>query len=107
MQKPVNGTLNRLIFFDNLRLLLVLCVVFQHASNAYNSRLIWWPVADETISNLAEWVNAFIDAFAMPLLFYIAGYFAVPTMHKKGAVFFLKGKLKRLGAPWLICILTI
>jgi glucan biosynthesis protein C len=107
MKIPANGTENRLIFFDNLRLLLVLCVVFQHSSNAYNSRLIWWPVADGTISSLAEWLNAFIDAFAMPLLFYIAGYFAVPTMNKKGAVSFLKGKLKRLGGPWLICILTI
>ena len=107
MKISQKSTANRLIFFDNLRLLLVICVVFQHSSNAYNSRLIWWPVADETFSSLAEWVNAFIDAFAMPLLFYIAGYFAVPTMHKKGAVFFLKGKLKRLGAPWLICILTI
>jgi glucan biosynthesis protein C len=107
MKPPANATENRLIFFDNLRFLLVLCVVIQHSSNAYNSRLIWWPVADETISSLAEWVNAFIDAFAMPFLFYIAGYFAVPTMNKKGAAAFLRGKLKRLGAPWLICILTI
>ena len=107
MPKPVKGTANRLTFFDNLRLLLVVCVVFQHASNAYSTRLIWWPVADGTVSSLAEWLNAFIDAFAMPLLFYIAGYFAVPTMNKKGVVSFLKGKLKRLGAPWLICILTI
>jgi hypothetical protein len=43
----------------------------------------------------------------MPLLFYVAGYFAVPTIRKKGVAAFLKGKLKRLGIPWLVCILTI
>ncbi|UCF90433.1 MAG: acyltransferase family protein [Desulfobacterales bacterium] len=85
---------------------MVLCVVLQHSSNAY-SGLLWWPVADNNPSLLVEWVGAFIDAFAMPLLFYIAGYFAVLTINKKGVAAFLKGKLKRLGIPWLICIFTI
>ena len=106
MNIPANGTENRMIFFDNLRFLLVLCVVLQHSSNAY-SNLVWWPVADDNTSIFVEWLRAFIDAFAMPLLFYIAGYFAVPAINKKGVATFLKGKLKRLGIPWLICILTI
>jgi glucan biosynthesis protein C len=106
MNIPANGTENRVIFFDNLRFLLVLCVVLQHSSNAY-SNLVWWPVADDNTSIFVEWLRAFIDAFAMPLLFYIAGYFAVPAINKKGVATFLKGKLKRLGIPWLICILTI
>lgn len=106
MNIPANGTENRVIFFDNLRFLLVLCVVLQHSSNAY-SNVLWWPVADDNTSIFVEWLRAFIDAFAMPLLFYIAGYFAVPAINKKGVATFLKGKLKRLGIPWLICILTI
>jgi hypothetical protein len=97
---------NRVIFFDNLRFFLVLCVVLQHSSNAYTN-LTWWPVADNATSVIAGWLRSFIDAFAMPLLFYIAGYFAVPTITKKGVAAFLKGKLKRLGIPWAICILTI
>ena len=106
MNIPANGTENRVIYFDNLRFLLVLCVVLQHSSNAY-SNLVWWPVADDNTSIFVEWLRAFIDAFAMPLLFYIAGYFAVPAINKKGVATFLKGKLKRLGIPCLICILTI
>ena len=106
MLNPATGTENRLIFFDNLRFWVVLCVVFQHSSNAYNG-LAWWPVADDAASTIAEWVNAFIDAFAMPFLFYIAGYFALPALRKNGVCPFLKGKLKRLGIPWLVCILTI
>ena len=106
MHVPAYGTENRAIFFDNLRFLLVIFVVLEHSSNAYRN-LIWWPVADDSTSIFAEYLGAFTDAFAMPLLFFIAGYFAVPVIHKKGVGGFLKGKLKRLGIPWLICILTI
>ena len=77
-----NNPENRVIFFDNLRFFLVLCVVLQHSSNAYNN-LIWWPVSDNDSSVIAEWLSAFFDAFAMPLLFYVSGYFAIPTIQKK------------------------
>jgi fucose 4-O-acetylase-like acetyltransferase len=80
--------------------------VLEHSSNAFRN-LIWWPVADGNTSIIAEWLGAFTDAFAMPLLFFIAGYFAVPVIRKKGVAAFLKGKLRRLGIPWLICILAI
>ena len=106
MTSAKSPAVNRVIFFDNLRFFLVLCVVLQHSSNAY-SNLTWWPVADNDTSTIVDWLRAFIDAFAMPLLFYIAGYFALPTIQKKGVALFLKGKLKRLGIPWLICIVTI
>jgi glucans biosynthesis protein C len=97
---------NRIIFFDNLRLLFVVFVILEHSSNAYTN-IIWWPVADKSTSIIAGWLSAFSDACSMPLLFYIAGYFALPTIEKKGVWFFLTGKLKRLGIPWLVCILVI
>jgi len=106
MNLPANSPENRLVFFDNLRFLIVLFVVLQHSGNAY-SNLEWWPVVDNKTSMAVKWLNAFIDAFAMPVLFYIAGFFAVPVIKKKGPAAFLKGKLKRLGIPWLICIFTI
>jgi glucan biosynthesis protein C len=43
----------------------------------------------------------------MPILFYIAGYFSLPTLRKGGPAPFVKGKFKRLGIPWLVCILTV
>ena len=96
----------RVIFLDNLRSLFVLFVIAEHASHAYDN-LTWWPVADKNTSIIAEWVSAFSDAFAMPLLFYIAGYFALPSIRRRGSASFLKGKLRRLGVPWLLCILTV
>jgi len=106
MSGSIIKTENRVIFFDNLRSLFVLFVILEHSSNAYKN-LIWWPVADKNTSIIAGWVSAFSDAFAMPLLFYIAGYFAIPTIKKRSTSSFVKGKLKRLGIPWLLCILTI
>lgn len=97
---------NRLLFLDNLRYFLVLCVVMEHAGNAYVN-LTWWPVADKSVSLVVQFFSALFDAFNMPLLFYIAGYFAIPTIRKKGTADFLKGKLRRLGIPWLVCIITI
>jgi glucan biosynthesis protein C len=96
----------RLIFFDNLRYLFVLFVVVEHSAHAWDG-LDWWAVAEPGISLLAAWLAAFSDVFAMPLLFYIAGYFALPNLQKKGLAGFVVGKLKRLGIPWLICILVV
>lgn len=95
---------SRFTSFDNLRWLFVL--ILEHSSNAYTN-VIWWPVADKNTSIIAGWISVFSDAFAMTLLFYIARYFAIPSIEKKGALSFLKGKLRRLGIPWLVCILTI
>ena len=106
MNIPGTKAEKRVIFFDNLRWLLVLFVILEHSSNAYTN-VIWWPVSDKDTSIIAGWISSFSDAIAMPLLFYIAGYFAIPTIKKRGALPFLKGKLKRLGIPWLVCILTI
>ena len=103
-----NATDNRVIFLDNLRYFSVLCVIILHATPAYMiGTMAWWPVIDPDNTLIASMLATFFDAFAMPLLFYIAGFFAVPTIQKKGIVLFLKGKLTRLGIPWIICILTI
>jgi glucans biosynthesis protein C len=43
----------------------------------------------------------------MPVFFFVAGYFAPPSLRRQGAWGFLKGKLRRLGVPWLVAILVI
>ena len=100
-------TENRVIFFDNLRYFLVICVVLQHAANAYNT-LDWWPVADQDTSMIVGWLSAWFDTFTMPLIFYIAGYFALATMQKKDMTSFLKGKLRRMeqGAPLFVLFVS-
>lgn len=103
-----NATEDRIISLDNLRYFSVLCVIILHATPAYIiGTSAWWPVIDPDRTLTASILATFFDAFAMPLLFYIAGFFAIPTIQRKGIALFLKGKLSRLGIPWIICILTI
>ena len=52
-------------------------------------------------------VTGFFDGFLMPSLFFISGYFAIPSIRKKTISRFIKGKLRRLGIPWLVCTLFI
>ena len=104
--KPVQPNLgDRATFFDNLRYLFVCGVVLQHASMAYLYSS-WWPVADEP-SIFVGFFTGFFDGFLMPSLFFISGYFAIPSIRKKTISQFIKGKLRRLGIPWLVCSLYI
>ncbi len=96
---------SRLSFFDNLRTLFVFAVVLQHAGMAYIWS-DWWPVTDNS-SIIVACIVAFFDAFLMPSLFYIAGFFAVYSIQGKSIPQFLQGKVKRLMVPWLICILFV
>ena len=95
----------RFVFFDNLRFLFVVGVVLQHAGMAY-SWSDWWPVTDNSSIIVAVLVGLF-DGFLMPSLFFISGYFAIPSIYKRSIASFIKGKFKRLGIPWLICTLFI
>lgn len=95
---------NRISVFDNLRFLFVFGVVIQHASMAYFSD--WWPVIDDP-SLLVGAITGLFDGFLMPSLFFISGYFAIPSMQKKSMSQFIAGKLRRLGIPWLVCTLFI
>jgi len=104
--KPVQSYLgDRATFFDNLRYLFVFGVVLQHASMAYNYSN-WWPVADES-SMVVGVFTGFLDGFLMPSLFFISGYFAIPSIRKRTISQFIRGKLRRLGIPWLVCTLFI
>ncbi len=105
MKQMKNEVLSRVIFFDNLRLFFVICVVLQHAGNAYIG-LDWWPVNNGT-SVIVQSLIALFDAFLMPSLFYVAGYFAVPSIEKKQVLAFITGKFRRLGIPWLVLLMTV
>jgi hypothetical protein len=48
-----------------------------------------------------------LDVFLMLILFFIAGYFALPSLQKKGVKQFVKCKLKRLGFPLIIGMLFV
>ena len=97
---------DRVIFLDNIRYLMVLLVVVLHSALGYTNNASWWTVNDEN-SIFIDYLLGVLDVFLMPTLFFIAGYFALPSLQQKGKWLFIKVKLKRLGIPWLLGIFLL
>ncbi|HSR29008.1 MAG TPA: acyltransferase family protein [Anaerolineae bacterium] len=100
-------TSNRLIFLDNLRSLMVLLVLVFHSGASYGTMVAFWPFHEADPSELLDHLMPLFDVFMMSILFFIAGYFALPSLEKEGGNRFLKSKLKRLGVPWLVGIVLV
>ncbi len=84
---------------DALRLAGVLAVVVQHAAVAYSAHVPWWYVRDPVKSALADLILLVCDGATMPLLFAVAGYFALPSLGRRGLAGFLAGRARRLLVP--------
>ena len=80
---------NRLIFFDNLRYLMVLLVLVFHSGASYGSMVAFWPYHDPNPSELIDHIMPLFDVFMMSILFFIAGYFCLPSWQKRGGRRFL------------------
>jgi len=106
MQMVQKESADRVIFLDNIRYLMVLLVVMLHSANGYSNYTTWWTVNDDN-SVFVDYLLGFLDVFLMPTLFFIAGYFALPSLQQKGKWHFIKNKLKRLGIPWLLGIFLL
>jgi glucan biosynthesis protein C len=102
----INNT-NRFVFLDNLRTLMVLLVLIFHSGASYGSAVDFWPFHEENPSKIIDLFMFLLDMFMMAILFFIAGYFAMPSLQKRGVGDFLRDKLKRLGLPWLIVTILV
>lgn len=96
-------TLDRVFYLDNIRYFLVLLVVVLHAACAYSNHLPYWAVNDDN-SKFFDGTVRFLGVFLMPGLFFISGYFTLPSFRKQNYETwgFIRKKLFRLGIPWLI-----
>ena len=101
------ATASRVIFLDNLRTLMVLLVVVLHAAGAYSKYTSWWYVDDANAAPF-DVLLMVLDIFAMPVLFFIAGYFALPSLARRQCAWrFTLGKLRRLGLPLLVGVFLV
>jgi fucose 4-O-acetylase-like acetyltransferase len=92
----------RIVFLDNTRFLMVFCVVLTHTAAAYTHSLSWWYVRNAHTSLFFDVLGFVFDIFQMPVLFFIAGYFALPSLHGRGVGGFLTAKFKRLGILFVL-----
>ena len=94
---------NRIYFLDNLRAFVIVLVVVLHGSISYMAYApSWWYVLDSQNSLFFTILVLLIDVPIMLIMFFIAGYFAMPSVVKRSSGKFVKDKFIRVGAPWLV-----
>jgi peptidoglycan/LPS O-acetylase OafA/YrhL len=95
-------------YLDNLRSFVVLVVVVFHAAMAFMVYCpSWWPVIDPQQNLFFLMLVVLTDIPIMPVLFMVAGYFAIASLAKKGQGEFWKDKLLRIVLPWILGFLII
>jgi len=102
---------NRLVYIDNLRLLVIILVIITHLIQSYTSMGNWFYKQPNEVSFYEIifflYYLSFTQAYFMGLLFLISGYFTPSSYDKKGYMQFLKERLIRLGTPALIFMLIL
>ena len=106
MLSTQNIAQERIFYLDNIRYLMVLLVVVLHVACAYSHYTTWWAVND-TNSEVFDFILRVLGVILMPMLFFIAGYFALPSLQRKGTWPFIQSKLYRLGIPCLIGVIIV
>ena len=97
---------SRLLFVDNIRVLLTILVILHHLMIIYTGSGSWGLYQEgreDTISAvLGNWFCAVDQAFFMGLFLLISAYFVPGSYDRKGPARFLKDRLIRLGIPLLV-----
>jgi fucose 4-O-acetylase-like acetyltransferase len=103
--------MNRQLYIDNLRLLVIILVVLIHIAVTYSGFGGWYYIEPGEIGIVQTIIfglfQAFTQGWFMGLLFLISGYFTPGAYDKKGIVLFIKDRLIRLGIPIIIYVLVI
>ena len=101
----------RLLYIDNLRILLTILVIMHHFAIGYGAPGDWnyneqGPMSD--ISNILMTLFLAINqSFFMGVFFMISSYFSPGSVDRKGSRVFLIDRLKRLGIPLLFYMFVI
>jgi len=104
-------TTQRLYYLDNIKIALIITVIFVHAAQPYGPGGAWFitaPVPIPLINILI--VGAFLaiaPSFFMGLFFFISAYFIPGSFDRKGERRFLRDRFIRLGVPLIIMLTTI
>lgn len=101
--RPVSA--GRLVFVDNIRVLLTILVLLHHLMITYAGSGDWYYEEgreDFATVVVGSWFCATDQAFFMGLFLLVAAYFVPGSFDRKGALRFIKDRLIRLGIPLVI-----
>ena len=100
------------VAFDYLKATVILMVVAHHSCLAYTTFAHFdpthyltgstAPVVDTSRWAFFDYAENFNDVFFMSLMFFISGLFVWPSLRRSGALAFVRGRLMRLGIPFLV-----
>ena len=108
IQTPAKATSSsRLFFVDNLKVALIILVVLFHFAVIYTGNTPFYYFEPAYPHDMLAFLvllifQLFNQAFFMGLFFLISGYFTPGSFDRKGAKFYLKDRLLRLGIPTLL-----
>jgi peptidoglycan/LPS O-acetylase OafA/YrhL len=98
----------RICFLDYLRDLMILQVVMWHSGAIYGPRLQHrWLFQDPQTSVLFDAMAFITELYLVPVIFFVAGWFALPSIRKHGPRRFLLDKTKRLGIPFVLGVIFL
>jgi len=98
----------RLLYIDNIRLLVIICVVTVHIACMYSGLGgIFYYAETKQYSSLGTFYIMFQQTYFMGLLFLFAGYFAPGSYIKKGLGKFIGDRAIRLLIPTLIYMVIL
>jgi glucans biosynthesis protein C len=105
-----NSPSGRLYFLDNLRSFIILLVVVFHTAFPYSVNFSAgsdWYVVDRQHSLFFDIFIMSAYAFLMPVMFFIAGYFGIQSLARKGQLTFWRDKLLRIVIPWALGVIFL
>ena len=100
----------RLLFIDNLRILLICGVLLDHPNDTYGAIGDWEyhdPATNLLTGSMLTTLNGILMACGMGIFFLISAYFTPGSYDHKGGASFLRDRLLRLGFPLLLYELLI
>ena len=95
------------LVLDTLRCLFVMGVVLLHAAESQMTLENEWAVDDPRITSVADQLVVFLDVILMSALFFVAGYFTLPTLRRRGAAGFLWRKFWNLVIPGAMAVVLL
>jgi surface polysaccharide O-acyltransferase-like enzyme len=105
-----NAKKSRILYIDNLRILVISLVIVSHCSVTYGGPGSWFytdPGNGPGIPFILACINALNQAFFMGFFTLVSAYFVLPSLLRKGRELFVHDRLVRLGIPLLFFVLVI
>ena len=97
----------RLMFIDNLKVVLTVLVIAHLVGQAYGPTGGWWPIQEEARTRLLGPFFSVNRSFFMSLFFMISAYFTAFSYERHGSRRFVMRRLVRLGVPLLAFFFAI